>query len=504
MSNTENYAKLFVGGDLSGIQKFLYNITSKKAAVSLKGRSFYLREYMEGVCDSIVRLPAVAEGSPEVIYCSGGKFYIIVRNTPEIQETLTEYSRKVKAEIWKEHQGQLSINLSWVPFSENADKSINANGQTNQTLGFLWQCITEDFARQKNQKFLEEIKENHEDFFEVIPVGGKPKVCAVTGIESDELVKFNYKDDRRDEDSIYVLHSVRAQIQLGEALREKEQTHTFEEYAEDTYLGILRMDVDGLGKRFADGFPSIDEYKDFSNYLDTYFTQRDEKESRLHELQQKPAFREYTNILYAGGDDIFVVGRWDKVIDLAAEVRRDFVGYISKKCQGISLSGGVAIVHPKFPIAKAAEMAGEAEDAAKAYVYKDKDGNEYPKDAFCMFGQAVSWKYEFDYVRRYMTDLYNLIHDEGMPRAILHKLMTYAIMEAKTAAAKKSGEQEDYSYIWHSAYYLTRLMERQGNNPPVVEFCRHLRDCEINGAKGNYRLLAVAARWAELKLRMNN
>lgn len=29
---------LFVGGDLSGIQKFLYNITSRKAAVSLKGR----------------------------------------------------------------------------------------------------------------------------------------------------------------------------------------------------------------------------------------------------------------------------------------------------------------------------------------------------------------------------------------------------------------------------------------------------------------------------------
>lgn len=504
MSNTENYDKLFVGGDLSGIQKFLYNITSKKAAVSLKGRSFYLREYMEGVCDSIVRLPAVAEGSPEVIYCSGGKFYIVVRNTPEIQASLTEYSRKVKAEIWKEHQGQLSINLSWVPFSENADKSINVGGQTSQTLGYLWQCMTENFARQKNQKFLDVMRENYEEFFEVTEVGGKPKVCAVTGIESAECVRFNYKDDNEGEASIYVLPSVKKQIQLGEALRDVERTHTFEEYAEDSYLGILRMDVDGLGKRFADGFPTIDEYKDFSNYLDTYFTQRDEKESRLHELQQAPSYRDYTNILYAGGDDIFVVGRWDKVIDLAAEVRRDFVGYISKKSQGISLSGGVAIVHPKFPIAKAAEMAGEAEDTAKAYVYVHPVDGEHPKDAFCMFGQAVSWKYEFDYVRRYMTDLYTLIHDEGMPRAILHKLMTYAIMEAKTAAAKKSGEPEDYSYIWHSAYYLTRLTERQEKNLPVVEFCRHLRDHELNGAKSNYRLLAVAARWAELKLRMNN
>lgn len=27
---------LFIGGDISGIQKFIYNISSKKAAVSLK------------------------------------------------------------------------------------------------------------------------------------------------------------------------------------------------------------------------------------------------------------------------------------------------------------------------------------------------------------------------------------------------------------------------------------------------------------------------------------
>ena len=35
------YNKLFVGGDLSGIQKFLYNITSRHASVSLKGRSAF-------------------------------------------------------------------------------------------------------------------------------------------------------------------------------------------------------------------------------------------------------------------------------------------------------------------------------------------------------------------------------------------------------------------------------------------------------------------------------
>lgn len=504
MSNTENYTELFVGGDLSGIQKFLYNITSKKAAVSLKGRSSYLRKYMEKVCHELTRLPAVSESKPELIYCSGGKFYIKMQNNPGVQEALKGYCRKIKAEIWKEHLGQLSINLSWIPYSENSDMSINANGEANQTLGYLWQCMTEDFARQKNQKFLDIMKENYEEFFEVIPVGGKPKVCAVTGIESDKCVEFNYQDDEKGDAPIFVLPSVKDQIQLGESLRETERSHTFEEYAEDTYLGILRMDVDGLGKRFADGFKTIDEYKDFSNYLDKYFTNRDEMESRLHELQQDSIYRDYMNILYAGGDDIFVVGRWDKVIDFAAEVRNDFVEYMGKKSKGISLSGGVAIVHPKFPIAKAAEMAGEAEDIAKAHVWIDEQGEKHQKDSFCMFGQAVSWGCEFGYVRKYKEEFVDLIKNFDMPRGILYKIMTYAAMVARNEEKMKKSQTPDYSYIWHSAYYLTRLIERQKKNIEVVEFCKQLRDKELAGAKGNYRLMAIAARWAELKLRMEN
>ena len=49
----EEYDKLFVGGDLSGIQKYLYNISSHKAAVSLKGRSAKLSDYMNDWCEEI-------------------------------------------------------------------------------------------------------------------------------------------------------------------------------------------------------------------------------------------------------------------------------------------------------------------------------------------------------------------------------------------------------------------------------------------------------------------
>lgn len=483
------YDKLFVGGDLSGIQKFLYNITSKKAAVSLKGRSFYLRQYMDGVCKRLTELPEMSDASPDVIYCSGGKFYVIIQNSPQTQEALTSFTKREKSEIWKEHRGQLSINISWVPFSENADGSINANGCERQPLGFLWQCMTEDFARQKNQKFLDEIKDNYEEFFEVIPVGGKPKVCAVTGIESPNCVEY-------EEENIRVLPSVMEQIELGKKLRDKEDFLTFENYAAGSYLGILRMDVDGLGKLFANGFPTIAEYKAFSNHLDAYFTSKEDHVSNLQRIQQKDDYRTHLNIIYAGGDDIFVVGRWDKVIDFAAEVRNDFVKYVGK--EGVSLSGGVAIVPPKFPIAKAAEMAGEAEDAAKEYEYKGK-----PKNAFCMFGQTVSWQDEFEYVEQYKNEFVDLIMHMDMPRSILHKIMSYAAIAARNERDKKKGKPENFSYIWHSAYYLTRVIERQNKNTTVVEFCKRLRDRELYGKIANFRLMALAARWAELTIRLN-
>ena len=89
----EEYKHLFVGGDLSGIQKFLYNISSKKAAVSLKGRSFFLQQYMENVCAKIEEA-AKNNGAKdtEVIYNSGGKFYLITDNSETVRNAIDDCS----------------------------------------------------------------------------------------------------------------------------------------------------------------------------------------------------------------------------------------------------------------------------------------------------------------------------------------------------------------------------------------------------------------------------
>ena len=485
----EHFKRLFVGGDLSGIQNFLYNISSKRAAVSLKGRSRYLSDFMIRTCDELITaIRSAGSSAPERIYCSGGKFYLIADNTAVIRSAITDSAIEIKNKLWKEHYGLLGINIAFTPFTENEDGTVDTMSGNNLKPGILWRIVNADFARQKSQKFKDILVKDFNSYFRPIAVGGKPKVCAITGIESDDCVNYTYMPPGGKEPfTMLVLPSVKEQIRLGEELSRQESTKSFEDYADGSYLGVLRMDVDGLGKRFIEGFDTIQAYKAFSKRLVDFF------ETRVRHIGFENNYREYINIIYAGGDDLFIVGRWDKTIDIAhhihEEVEREFTD------EGISISGGVAIIKPKFPIAKAAELAGEAEEAAKHY-----GGGR--KNAFHFLGMTVSWEKEFDYVERKKNDFVTLIKDNHLSKSILHKLLLYASIARKNEELKLESKTLDYSYLWHASYYLTRYAKRYEGNQVVVNFVYYLRDKEITQNNGrNLQLIALAARWAELQLR---
>lgn len=173
---------LFVGGDLSGIQKFIYNISSKKAMVSLKGRSAYLDKYMEGVCDRLVE--RLSEKDTEVVYSSGGKFYVITENSQENRNSIDNLKKTVESELWKEHKGQLALNICYVPFSFDGGRTkVFVDGSEETNIGVLWKNLTLQFNDLKYQKFKNELLENYDEFLEVTEVGESPDVCAITGIE---------------------------------------------------------------------------------------------------------------------------------------------------------------------------------------------------------------------------------------------------------------------------------------------------------------------------------
>lgn len=566
---------MLLGGDLSGIQKFIYNIASRKAAVSLKGRSFYLQLLIDSIIQRVISHSDIQATLAHVVYSSGGTFYMILPNTAKVRNAIEEIRLDTEKELWDKHSGQLIVNIDYIPFAYNVkEKGLDFCGKNNQPIGELWRTLAEKLQNHKNQKFKTLLTSEFDKFFNEgsNKVGGETKVCAVTGIESTDCVPIDSNEDEK----TWVLPIVEEQAKLGKTLKDADYilTHkssneqkyiknrvkfdlacmgvhsylfdqleltnddadfrkitsadvcrvktinkinflgaqlkgqkcsygfqfyggnkqaqildkesqelrnkTFEELADNSYLGVLRMDVDNLGSIFIRGLPDEDKsfaaYSTLSFMLDWFFS------GFLNTIRDKDEFKDDVNVLYSGGDDIFAVGRWDKLILFAETVRNCFQKFVGR--DDISISGGISIVSDKYPIAKAAEMAGDSEDAAKKY-------NNFAKNAFNMFGESVAWtKEEFDYVKKKKKEMVELCSSPtNMPRSILHKLMQFNEM-------RNRGE---ISYIWNTAYFLKRFSTDKKNDA-IISFCECIQNDLLNKNE-NYRFLALACRWAELELR---
>lgn len=192
-------------------------------------------------------------------------------------------------------------------------------------------------------------------------------------------------------------------------------------------LGVLRMDVDNLGLAFIQGlqFPerkddgqnhpgwgdvvrekgiirrkrmaSISRMATLSRQLNHFFS------AYVPRLLEEPEF-DRCQVIYAGGDDLFVIGSWDQLPGLAHRIRDDFKAFC---CQNpaFSISGGIILQRGKYPIYKGAQRAGNAEAAAKTVraewvgVRTAVSGDEAPlaawpnqKDGFTFLGVPILWE----------------------------------------------------------------------------------------------------------------
>lgn len=609
LSLKENkYPVLLYGADISGIQKFIYNIASSKAAKSLKGRSFYLQLLIDSLIQRIITHDKIKGTIGHVIYSSGGKFFMILPNTIEVKNALEELKKEFEKEIWEEHKGRLTINTGYIGFSYR-NKKVDGNWKNwieierkegNSDLGELWKALAEKISIQKNQHFKLLLIDNWSEFFDEenhkLATGGDILTCSVTG-EPIPSKKYSLDND------VYVSKSVFHQAKLGEALKgsnyriihknsekhkflekrtkrnnsiqvigvynyifnkeefsiddadfrgvtsadiskvislnntdfiavplkgknpsygfqfyggnkqglnEKGENKTFEELTQvvnnedktETYLGVLRMDVDDLGDIFINGFSekekSFSSYATLSFLLDLFFS------GYLNTIREKKKYRDFVNILYSGGDDVFAIGRWDLLIDFSEEIRNEFKSFVGR--EDISISAGLAIVRNKFPISKAADIAGEAEFRSKKF----RNGE---KDAITFFGETISWGKEFNDVKEMKVELVRLVCKNDMSHSILHKLMQYAEIKKNNDRYKNEGENDkvDLSYKWHTAYYLKRFLDRykydnkrinekDRKNSEITHFISKIQ-MGLFEKEVNYCFVALACRWAELQLR---
>lgn len=98
-------------GDISGVQRFIYTITSKGAAKGLRGRSLYLQLLTEGIARWILRemgLPIT-----NLVYVGGGHFYMLI--PPGEVNRLDDIQYHLDNLMLRHHDGALYVALGAVP-----------------------------------------------------------------------------------------------------------------------------------------------------------------------------------------------------------------------------------------------------------------------------------------------------------------------------------------------------------------------------------------------------
>jgi CRISPR-associated protein Csm1 len=106
---------LFINLDLSGIQKYIFDITvdaSKGAARMLRARSFYINLLMEGT----FRLLCSELGLYSVnrLVDAGGRAIILAPNLESYDQKLNELQREMDKFCLDHFHGELTMNLSWL------------------------------------------------------------------------------------------------------------------------------------------------------------------------------------------------------------------------------------------------------------------------------------------------------------------------------------------------------------------------------------------------------
>lgn len=200
-------------------------------------------------------------------------------------------------------------------------------------------------------------------------------------------------------------------------------------------LGVLRADVDGLGAAFMAGFRrkgldhpnqygTLSRYSALSRSLSVFFKRiiREVAEKHLPQgmkpfylFQDKGAGKRDIHIVYAGGDDLFIVGAWDDLLEFVVDLRRTFAAYTNGK---LTFSAGLGLFSDAYPVISMASAAGELEDEAKGAVGKDHialfgSGTEMNRERGYRKAPSCRWNVFTDVVVgekvRFLLDHFSLI-----------------------------------------------------------------------------------------------
>ncbi len=521
---------LLAVGDMGGIQGHIYRIAGAEAGVGgiakrLRARSLEVSLAAEAMALGLLRHLGLTPLNR--ILGAGGKFYLLLPNTPEAVASLEE-ARKDWGRWALKRGGSLVPHLAWVSF----------RGQDFRDFAALLKRLHGALAREKLRPFAFLASTGG-------VLGAPLRPCAACGLEParrdepgslcpdcEREAALGARLPRSDRVGFFLeeaprpyldfpglkvglggplegaFHLFRARLDFApwphpseakpllghlprvehalkakgwsleayrawaeeEGLLEDEEPHpekvlTFAELAALSegapYLGALMLDADRMGEAFATGFrregrdlATPSRLAALSRTLEVFFTTEVltllEEPLRYRqrlgwdglEAQRKEARYPLLYSVYSGGDDLFLLGPWDVLLDFALDLERLY--RLFTRHPRLTLSGGFLLVPPSLPVPELARLLGEAERRAKA------EG----RGKLFLFGQAVPWEVLGD-LRAWAEGLRQDLRAERVSRAQVYR---WLLLWRRFSPLEDPGERMRYKPLL--AYALRRVRER--------------------------------------------
>lgn len=506
--------------DISGIQSFIYTVASEGALKSLRSRSFYLEILMENLIDEL--LDRVQLSRANLLYSGGGHAYILLVNTSEHKSVVNEYITEVNKWFIENFGTELYLAAGTAACSA-CDLGYISVDNDNSRYKEVFRKMSEDISKRKlNRYSAEDIiqlnSQNTSDSSRECKVCHRTDllteedICTIcnnikkisSGIINNEFFsivntkpsdtylplpfgKYMISDSREqltkrmDKDSAYVRTYGKNKFYSGNRVATKlwvgdyVNGTSFEELADKSKgikrIAVLRGDVDNLGKAFVSGFESkengekyvgLSRTSTFSRKMSIFFKNHINNILENGEFYlEKPAESRRRNaiIVYAGGDDVFVIGSWDDIIGFAVDLYNEFKKFTQNT---LTISAGIGIYPEKYPVVALASQTGELEEAAKGY-----NNNGRTKNAIALFSEESVFSWE-TFINSVVGDKFKIITDYFNHPQSRGKNFIYNLLELIR------DDSEDRINLARLAYSLTRLEPVIGKDKETNTQVKHL------------------------------
>lgn len=267
-------------------------------------------------------------------------------------------------------------------------------------------------------------------------------------------------------------------------------------------LGVIRADVDNLGAAFVSGFPrkyqTLSRAATFSRTLSMFFKwhvnallrnggyRLDGGGSDICAVssiengqQEEGTGPRNATVIYAGGDDLFIVGAWKDIIEFAVDLYRSLEAF---SIGTLKISAGIGMFYEKYPISYIASQSGDLETASK-----ELDG----KNSVTLFSEKNHTYHWDEFIDQVLGEKFQMLYrffsfskeESERGKAFLYRILTLfresedkinlarlAYLLARLEPPKKGGDESAEAYRRLYKEFRQKLYQWQRNEKDRKQF----------------------------------